>query len=230
MSGRSPRWFNGIKYPYEANFADNTWEQIIAACQRRSIPDTWAVGDRKTMTINGTDYLIDIIGKDHDDYSDGTGKAPLTFQMHDCYETVYAIGGTTNRGGWTSCIMRTTRLPAILSLMPSTVQAGIREANKRTSAGGGSSTINTTADKLFLLSEIEIFGTTTNSFAGEGSQYDYYKDGGSKIKTRNGSAEFWWERSPYKGDNSRFCFVNSSGNAASYYGTDTDGVAFAFCF
>ena len=28
MSGRSPRWFTGIKYPYEANFADNTWEQI----------------------------------------------------------------------------------------------------------------------------------------------------------------------------------------------------------
>ena len=85
MSGRSPRWFTGIQYPYEANFADNTWAQIIKACQKKIIPTTWKVGDQKAMTINGISYQIDIIGKNHDDYSDGSGKAPLTFQMHDCY-------------------------------------------------------------------------------------------------------------------------------------------------
>lgn len=35
--------------------------------------------------IGSTDYLVDIIGINHDDYSDGFGKAPFTFQLHDCY-------------------------------------------------------------------------------------------------------------------------------------------------
>ena len=79
MSGRSPRWFTGIKPLYEANFADNTWDQIIAVCQKKIVPPTWKVGDKKPMAINGVDYPIDIIGFDHDDYSDGSGKAPITF-------------------------------------------------------------------------------------------------------------------------------------------------------
>lgn len=231
MSGRSPRWFTGIKYPYEANFADNTWEQIIAACQRRSVSDTWAVGDQKAMTINGTDYLIDIIGKDHDDYSDGTGKAPITFQMHDLYSGTYTMNSSrTTRGGWGECQMRTTHLPAILALMPSEVQNGIREVNKLTAAGYGSGTINTTADKLWLLSEIEIFGSISNSYTGEGSQYAYYAAGNSKVKQQSGSAKYWWERSPNNGNINRFCEVTSFGGASAYYADTADCLSFAFCF
>lgn len=92
MSGRSPRWFTGIQYPYEANFADNTWEQIISVCQKGIVPLSWKVGDQKAMTIGGTDYLIDIIGINHDDYSDGSGKATFTFQLHDCGMTAEQNG------------------------------------------------------------------------------------------------------------------------------------------
>ena len=230
MSGRSPRWFTGIKYPYEANFADNTWEQIIAACQKKIIPTTWKVGDQKAMTIGGTDYLIDIIGINHDTYTAG-GTAPLTFQLHDCYgETKNMNSSNTNSGGWTSCAMRTTHLPAILSKMPTEVKNGIREVNKLTSAGSQSATINTTADKLFLLSEVEIFGSTAYSVAGEGTQYDYYKAGNSKVKKRNGSAVIWWERSPRAGASARFCVVNSDGGANNVGASYAYGVAFGFCF
>lgn len=231
MSGRSPRWFTGIQYPYEANFADNTWAQIIAACQRGTVPETWAVGNQKTMTIGGTDYTFDIIGKYHDDYADGSGKAPLTLQMHDCYGTTYAMNSSnTNVGGWASCAMRKTHLPAILALMPTEVQNGIREVDKPTSAGNKSSTINTTADKLFLLSEIEIFGSTTYSVAGEGTQYDYYKAGNSKIKKQNGSAVRWLERSPDASYSTRFCMVYSNGNASHDNASRIFSVAFGFCF
>ena len=213
----------------EPNFADNTWAQIIKACQTNRVPDTWAVGNQKTMAIGGTDYVIDIIGKGHDDYADGSGKAPLTFQMHDCYAQTYGMNNShTNNGGWTSCAMRSTHLPAILALMPTEVQNGIREVNKLTSAGSQSATINTTADKLFLLSEIEIFGTVSYSKSGEGTQYDYYKAGNSKVKTLNGSADNWWERSPSYSE--YFCFVNSDGYANYVYAGSAYGVAFAFCF
>ena len=231
MSGRSPRWFTGIQYLYEKNFADNTWEQIIEACQKKIVLPTWKVGDQKAMTIGGTDYLIDIIGINHDDYADGSGKAPITFQMHDCYGEIKKMNSSnTNSGGWTRCAMRQTHLPAILSKMPTEVQSGIREVNKLTSAGSKSSTINTTADKLFLLSEVEIFGSTTYSVAGEGTQYDYYKTGGSKVKNYSGSARTWLERSPGARNSTSFCVVDSDGIARCYNAGDAYGVAFGFCF
>ena len=214
----------------DAIFANNSWEAIIAACQRGNVPDSWAVGDSKTMTINGTDYQIDIIGKNHDTYTAG-GKAPLTFQMHDCYGTKYQMNSSnTNSGGWTSCAMRSTHLPAILALMPTEVQNGIREVNKLTSAGSTSSTINTTEDKLFLLSEIEIFGSVKYSKSGEGTQYDYYKAGNSNVKNYNGSAYYWWERSPRDVNSTSFCVVSSSGKADYNGATREFGVAFGFCF
>ena len=211
-------------------FANNSWEEIIAACKSGRVPDSWAVGDSKTMTINGSDYQIDIIGKNHDTYASG-GKAPLTFQMHDCYATAYAMNSSdTNVGGWTSCAMRSTHLPAILALMPSEVQAGIKEVNKLTSAGSKSSAINTTADKLFLLSEIEIFGSVSHSKSGEGTQYDYYKAGNSKVKKYNGGVHYWWERSPKGGNSEGFCGVNIDGFADYNYASFARGVAFGFCF
>lgn len=212
------------------NFADNDWASIIAACHSGSVPSTWVVGNSKTMTINGASYQVDIIGKNHDTYTAG-GKAPLTFQLHDCYADTKAMNSSnTNSGGWTSCAMRSTHLPAILALMPTEAKNGIREVNKLTSAGSQSSTINTTADKLFLLSEVEVFGSTSYSAAGEGTQYDYYKAGNSKVKNRNGSAASWWERSPYASYSTRFCLVNGNGGANYITASDARCVAFGFCF
>ena len=220
----------GKAFVIDAIFANNSWEAIIAACQSGNVPDSWMVGNSKTMTINGTDYQIDIIGKNHDTYTAG-GTAPLTFQLHDCYGTTYAMNSSnTNKGGWTSCAMRSTHLPAILALMPTEVKNGIRKVNKLTSAGNQSATINTTADKLFLLSEIEIFGSVSYSKSGEGTQYDYYKAGNSKKKKFNGSADHWWERSPGGSGSAYFCRVDSRGDADYNNARVAYSVAFGFCF
>lgn len=229
MSGIVPT----LKAPvtYNANFADNDWATIIKACHKNQVPETWVVGNQKAMTINGADYVIAIIGKGHDDYADGSGKAPLTFQLHDCYADRNMMnGGNTNSGGWTSCDMRSTNLSAILALMPTEVQNGIQEVNKLTSEGSRSTTISTTADKLFLLSEIEIFGNITYSVSGEGTQYDYYKVGNSKVKNYNGSANYWWQRSPYIGNYTSFCAVSKSGLADFITANDVYCISFAFCF
>lgn len=229
MSGIVPQLEEPVTY--DPVFANNTWEDIIEACQINKVPKTWLVGDQKTMTINGTNYHIDIIGKNHDDYADGSGKAPLTFQMHECYPSRYAMNSSnTNTGGWTSSQMRTGWLQNILNIMPSEVKSAIKEVNKLASKGGVNSGINTTADKLFLLSEVEVYGTTTYTFSGEGSQYDYYKAGNSKVKTVSGSASKWWLRSPYKSNNTSFVYVNESGSVSYVTATSTYGVAAAFCF
>lgn len=217
-----------FKPSYDPVFANNTWEQIIAACHNNEVPDTWKVADQKPMTIDGSDYLIDIIGKNHDDYADGSGKAPMTFQLHDCYKLKKAMHNTTtNSKGWSRCDMRETNLPIILKQMPTEVQSGIREVNKLTSE---SRTIVTTADKLFLLSEIEIFGSDENSGKGEGTQYNYYKAGNSKVKNYIDSAIEWWERSPYNGNTRVYCCVNYKGASISRSANVVSGVPFAFCF
>ena len=216
---------------YDPVFANNTWAQIIDACHKNQVPETWVVENQKAMTINGADYVIDIIGKGHDDYADGSGKAPLTFQMHDCFEHAISMDvSDTAIGDWTSCAMRQRFLPAILALMPTEVQSGIREVNKLTSAGSESNTINTTADKLFLLSEIEIFGSVRYSMSGEGTQYDYYKAGNSKVKNRNGRTSIWLERSPHGNVSKRFCCVEDNGSAGNLDQLNEGGISFGFCF
>ena len=216
---------------YDPVFANNTWEQIIEACHNNEVPDTWKVADHKPMTINGADYQIDIIGKNHDDYSDGSGKATLTFQLHDCYGTKYKMNSSdTTVGGWGSSDMRIKRLPAILALMPAAVQNGIREVNKLTSEGNGSNTINTTADKLFLLSETEVFIDRNYSYGGEGTQYIYYKTDTNKVKNYNGSGGAWWDRSPSRNKHTYFCNVSSKGLKSHHAAGNQYGVAFAFCF
>lgn len=220
-----------FKPSYDPVFANNTWEQIIAACHNNEVPDTWKVADHKPMTIGGSDYLIDIIGKNHDDYSDGSGKAPLTFQLHDCYNIAKAMHSTgSNTLGWEKCSMRVEHLPTILKQMPADVQSGIREVNKISKNGGKSTLLVTTKDSLFLLSEVEVFGSSSNSLSGEGTQYDYYKAGNSTVKNFNGSAYDWWERSPSTGSTRYYCVVKSTGSSINANSNTIRGVAFAFCF
>ena len=214
--------------PYDPVFANNTWEDVIVACQNKTVPDSWDVGDQMPMVIDGTNYTVTIIGKDHDDYSDGSGKAPLTFQLLHSYNTGN-INNDTARSSWKTSAMRTADLPQIKSAMPTEVQAAIKKVRKRCSSDGSSTMINVT-DDLFLLSEVEIFGNNTNSFSGEGTQYEYYANGGSKKKKWSGSNHAWWTRSVYS--QNYFCFVGVTSNGASdcFGVTEGLGISPAFCF
>ena len=125
--------------------------------------------------------------------------------------------------------MRKSNMATYLSQLTSAWQNAIKQVNKLSSAGSQSTTIKTTADKLFLLSEVEIFGSTSYSVSGEGMQYAYYKAGNSKVKNVSGSANTWWERSPYASNTAGFCYVNSHGSANGNDASASSGVAFGFC-
>ena len=206
-----------------------SWGTIDSISKSGNAASIWSVGDKKTINIDGTDYQFQIIGFNHDTKTAG-GTAGITFQMVDCMNaTAQMNSSSTNSGGWTSCAMRTSVLNSIFSSLPADLQKAIKAVNKLTSAGSKSATINTTSDKLFLLSEVEIFGSTTYSKPGEGSQYAYYKAGNSKVKKVNGSASYWWERSPNGSDSTRFCYVVGNGDASGDYADNSRGVAFGFC-
>ena len=120
----------------------------------------------------------------------------------------------------------------LLPTLPSDLQAVLKSVNKKTSAGSQSSTINTNSMKLFLFSEIEIFGSTTYSKAGEGSQYGYFATAANRIKylsNGSGSAYWWWERSPLGSGSYGFCRVYGDGSASLYDAYSAGGVCFGFC-
>lgn len=192
-----------------SSFASNTWEQIIAACQSGSVPDTWVAGDSKTMTIDGADYLVDIIGKGHDTYAAG-GTAPLTFQLHDCLNTKYAWKAT-----WDDLL---------LTKLPESIQNAVKPISK---------TINnaSVSPKLFSLTENEVFGAKGNAQYAEGTQYAYYAAGNSKIKKLENNAADWWLSSNLINVMIAYCYVSTQGTSNQVVSaTSKRGVAFAFCF
>lgn len=222
-----------ISFGLSPVFANNSWAAIIAACQANEVPDTWSVGDSKPMNINGIDYPIDIIGKNHDSYTDRSGTAPLTFQMHDLYSTRYEMNdSSTNEGGYSGSDMHTKHLPSILNGMPAEVRAAIKQVDKKASYGNESTRIETIACKLFLLAEIEFFGVIEGSVRGEGSQYAYYKAGNSVIKYQHASSSpgNHWTRSPTDSGSKSFIIVRTTGGVENYYANLNGFIDFAFCF
>ena len=185
------------------SFATDSWETIQAEAERISnyyeyygrIPDNTPYGiynpegndtdNIRTITLSTNETIqIAIIGMCHDTlttaYSGGGTKAGITWQMVNCLQTTQKMNSTaTNVGGYASSIPKSL-MPTYLSQLPNDLQTIIKEVQKQTSAGGQSSTINTTTEKLFLLSCVECMGTTyrdTNTnyaYDGEGTQYEFY--------------------------------------------------------
>ena len=62
-----------------------------------------------------------------------------------------------------------------LSYLPSELQSVIKQVDKKATAGSMSTSITSSADKLWLLSEVEVDGTTTAVYADEGEQYEYWR-------------------------------------------------------
>ena len=222
-----------------SNNADITSETNTVYVDYKTTHVKIDVGNQVTIDLNGTNYAFDVIGFNHDTLTDAsaygsttaTGKAGITFQMHDLFATEYLMNSShTNSGGWKSSTMRTSTMPLMKGYMPTAWQTAIKPVNKVSGAGGSSSSgTETVSDSCFLLSEIEIYGSTSNSVSGEGMQYAYYKAGNSKVKNRGGSANYWWERSPASGSSDSFCIVFGLGNAGTRSASTSYGVAFGFC-
>ena len=228
---------SGQTYSVECLFfnsvlSKNTWAQIAKASAAGKASQLWSVGDTKDITVGSETLTLVIMGFNHDDLASG-GKAGITFGMKNLMATTRRMNASnTNSGGFTGSEMYSWLQNTLLPTLPSDLQAVLKSVNKKTSAGSQSSTINTSSMKLFLFSEIEIFGSTTYSKAGEGSQYSYFATAANRIKylsNGSGSAAWWWERSPFGSNSGYFCSVYSDGNANIDNANNASGVCFGFC-
>lgn len=199
------------------------------------------------------DYIYVIIGIEHDDLVtaiNGKTKAAITIQTermlyldttteynasyNASHECGYINGSSTNSGGWEGCVRRTWCNNVYKKCLPTYIQNMMKQVEKLTSAGSRSSTIKISNDYAFLLSEIEIFGSVTYSYAGEGKQYQYFKNATANRykKPRYSSAYVsgqYWTRSPYSSDSDSFCGVGRGGGANADSASNTGGIVPCLC-
>ena len=213
-------------------FGEMSWGDIKTVADAGLAKSYFNIGDEKTMTFGSTSYITAISDFNHDDKADGTGKAPISMLLKNCLTSASFLNGSnTNIGGWENCARRGALQSTTFNTLPEELRNAICPVKKKTSAGNQSTTINTTTDTLFLLSEVEVFGSTTYSVAGEGSQYPIFTDNNSRIKKLGdtGSATYWWLRSPYASNSTHFCYVYADGSADYANASNSYGLCFGFC-
>lgn len=226
---------NGTYYVYILGFDHNS--------SREGTGITF--GTFKTALSGGTDICL--VDSHYNDYSTGGQK---WFNMNH--------SSNTNSGGWKGCDLRydvlgstnsnnndagttTATSPVsgtLMAALPSDLRAVMKPMTIYTdNTGGGSNTasyVTASVDYLPLLAEFEIFGTRSYANSAEQNyqqQYQYYKNGNSKVKYRHSSTSstaYWWERSPYYNNSNLFCIVNTYGYANYNTARYSYGLAPAF--
>lgn len=227
-----------------------SWAEIAEIAKAGRAACVFNIGDEKTITLStGEKITLVILGFFHDtcydsEYDEDTSYT-ITFGMKNCLATRYQMNASnTNVGGWESSKMRTSVMPTLLSQLPADLQSVIKSVYKKTSAGNKSTTITTTNDKLFLLSEVEVNGTTATTYADEGEQYAYFKRNGGYVQYGNdgyypngikalsngdGGSCLWWLRSPNVAGAFTFRCVGGGGGVYGGGASGSFGVSFGFC-
>ena len=207
-------------------------------------------GTKFTMKLtDGKTLEYKIIGINHDDLADGSGKAGLTFLTKNEAIGKYLMNAdNTAVGGWEKCELRAKMNSGeIWNLMPSDFQSKVKPVRKLTNNVDGAdknAAITATTDKLFLLSYSEIVETPQISFGWseypwigkEGTQYEAFRDkdinnnGDNDCLTLPARGE-WWERSLHPQYSVFFVSVGNDGFPGdSNFAAGSSFVCPAWCF
>ena len=181
---------------------------------------------------NGKTLEYRIVGINHDDLADGSGKAGLTFEATNTALSTQRMNAMdTNAGGWEKSELR-GRLNSgdLWSLLPSELQSKVKSVKKMTDnkGGGTAGTPSATTDKVFLLSSTEVWGDLDH----DGTQYEYYKSKGVTRSNYSGasSSHYHWTRSVNPRYSTYFRSVHSYGDWCGNPATNPSCVFPAFSF
>ena len=238
------------------SFALSDWQEIKEILDSGKAKEVFEVGDEREETlITGEKITLVLLGFGQDEKVSG-GKVNMTIGLKNLMDGDFEMNLThTNEGGWEKSRMRTVYMERVFKLLPEELRNIIVPVKKSTSAGGGSTDITVSEDKLFLFSLAEIYSQrgisksdnsnisgNADTYQEEGTQYEYFKellgdadpyDDNEEIIKRKanggGSTYLWWLRSPYVGGTTYFRLVSSNGRVVSNGAGFTYGVCFGFC-
>lgn len=174
-------------------FAGSTLADIARVCEAGEASKYFTVGDiREIVWTHKTGETIttqvQIIGIDHDELADGSGKAGITVMtvplIHpSCYITAMPYSPSLNMA-WDTCACR-TQLENLYSYLPADLCEHIKEVKKlSTNTLATNFDLLETTDKLWIPSVTEMFGTNNpyGEKVKEGVQYEFFKTNENRIK------------------------------------------------
>ena len=211
------------KYPVWLNEISDSWATIVT---NPDYATDYHIGDVKPVSINGTQYLAEIVAFDKD-VKTGGGTAGITWLLFDIMQSHTMNSQNITTGGWESSGMRSWINSDILPNLD--IKDHIVEVSKISDTYENGAVVHngqTTHDKLWIPSAQEIFGGS--SYETEGVAYsDRFTAEGNRIKYLSGSAVGWWLRSA--SSSTGFWYVNNSGGAGGNSASYSYGVVLGFC-
>lgn len=212
---------------FDPVFANNSWTKLaeassIIAANNYNSDDVRTIfgwdllNDTKDdVGVDGTVRTFHINGFNHDDLSDGTGKAGITLGIKKFELTKYPISSNAaNAGGYPQTKMRNETIPTIEMLLSEELQSVIKAVDKKSANGSGSyfTEVVTSSEKLFLYSAVEMFAEepkyTAQSFSDEGVIYEFWSNK-TDADRMSMFGDYYWLRSCRDG-RTVFCRVNGS--------------------
>lgn len=221
-------WFDNIEGVLGTNtdcgvFKFSWYAFIIGFNHNSSIEGGNSIHFQFGKRSNGVDTAL--VSSYGDNYS-SSSRSTTYFYMN-----VASSSTNTNRGGWGGSYLGGSAMRTIcgnfFNALPSAWRNIITYCNKYTdNTGGGTddpSYVTATMDKVWLLSEFEVFGERKYANSAEQNyqqQYDYYKNGNNRVKYKEGSTDtntaiLWWLRSAVSIYESSYCLVNEYGNSGT---------------
>ena len=218
-----------------------------------NIEDYWAVGDIRKEDLraisSGTtgesqsaqEITLAIIGFNHDTLKTQLGvktKGAVTIQTLNCLNTTGYINSSysgVDKALWSKSQRRTwcnNEFVNALSTLKGLIKPVVKLSNRHADSNYTSyRQQETTEDYAFLLSQWEVWGSQQISSSdygtlpADGTQYEYMKTSSNRIKSVNGSTNYWWTRSSHVDSGSaRFAIVSTDGSYYNDYANYSFGI------
>ena len=210
----------GSLMEYNPILSENTWKIIHGASALGIAKNLWKIGDEKDG--------FRIIDFDHDDLSDGSGKAGITFDVISSKYTTKSKYASTNTGyvNYPQSVLKDTLETTIWDLLPEDLKEYMKPVDKAASMSYSNSYrfgVTNISCKLFPFSLVEIFGAATVSTG----EYSTVAVGGSQKYTLEGTKYeginkwFYLDGKKVMGTTRTYACSSSSDKDMFYYTTDT---------
>lgn len=175
------------------------------------------IGSIIKIKINGTvtDFILTNLGAPNSSYKNANG-AWLT--QKNIYNN--QVFNSSDNQAYANSQIKTWLENTYLNYIESELQPYILTPTLPIAAGT-SIGATTTTSKVFLLSITETGATTISN---DGSKLSYFSDNNSRIAYYNGSAFYWWTRSPRSSYSSYVYRVDTNGDWNYNYASDSYGV------
>lgn len=215
----------------------DSWETIIENVKNGTAASLYSVGMYRPVTFtlkDGTNVqaMVQIVGINHDNLSDNSGKATLTWMLKDIWESPQMHSTASTNVGWEGCELRAYLNDILFETLPDVLKNEIKAVSKLSDAKkDGINQLVTTVDKIWIpsLEEMGLTSTSSSLVPGQGEAYSMFDSDRTRIKWKSRSATNYWTRSRNISYSSDAWHISSTGSYSYTSWRNTYGMVFGFC-